>query len=286
MGNIKVERLEKIRQADIINFTGVNNFDDNMELHENLLERVFFGVYDDIFLTEKLEGLSDAEKKEVFELARKYKSLCFYNGDFDYWLDSIEGVSLSDLDLVCIKILDNYDYLLGLAREGGEETLKKLNEIVKTMKIEASAIEYLRNGFDTDELLSKILIDMAKEDSPYNIFSDSEKGSLLTYALGNLYYKEKDGFRVISPAAEKMEIEKRLNPKEYDDELSKELYDMLYKSKPAHDFDHIVSDIQMDYFDSEPGGSGVLSMLRDDSDKKEWKDHVQSPYGENVFLKK
>ena len=188
MSNILVDRLENLKQATIITDAENIDFEDDLSCYDTLLDKVFNGSYDDVFLTNKLEGLSEEERDKAFETARKYKSLCFFGGEFSYWLDSIEGVSLSDYDLVSMKLLDNYDFILGLSIED-EDVLKELVKLQKTKTFEQKVIiDYLRGVFENDDVLKNTI----KEMSNLNDFTEEQKAILCLYPEGVIYRKNSD----------------------------------------------------------------------------------------------
>lgn len=198
---IRVNRLEKLKQETILHYLKDIHFEDPKDLYQVMMKHVFMGDLDYHFLSRYLEGVEEEEKQRIFALGRKYQSLCFYQGDFHYWMDSIEGVYLNDLDLVSMKVLDHYDFLLGLIKDGGEEVLKQLKAFQKTpMEKNGSIIDFLRNTFIEDDILKKILIEMSKENSSYNIFTEKEKQILCHYPEGNLYRKEKEEIKIMSPS--------------------------------------------------------------------------------------
>lgn len=203
MSNILVDRLEKLKQATIINNTEYIDFDDNLDFYDTLLEETFNGDFDDIFETKQLDGLSEDEKKKAFEIARKYKSLCFFGGDSNYWADSIEGVYLSDYDLICMRLLDNYDFILGLSKTD-EESLKTLVELQKTEVFsQKSIIDYLRNVFVNDEVLTSSIKRISND---YKDFTSEQKALLCLYPDGVLYKVKDDNEVEDIPSSELLRV--------------------------------------------------------------------------------
>lgn len=190
MEDIRIKRLEDIKDAMVLNNLSEANLDNLLELYDSMLYKTFSGEFDDVFLSNYLD---ESNKEEVLSLAKKYNSLCFYRGEFDNWVDSIEGVTLSDLDLTAINLLDNYDYIIRLAKNGGEDVLRFLNKFNGTPLFERGAvIALLRSSFYNDDVLENILIKLSKEDSEYKDFSDKQKIVLCSYPEGVLY-KVNDG---------------------------------------------------------------------------------------------
>ena len=171
--DIVIQRLENLKQVVILNHLEKINFDKTKTFYDIMMESVFHGDFDHSFLSKSLMNVSVDDKKKYFELGRKYKDLCFYLGDFHYWADSIEGVYVKDFDLVSMKLLDHYDFLLGLAKDGGEEVLQLLMS--------------LRNSFENDETLVYFLQEMAKKDGKFKDLNNDQKCILCTYPKGVLY---------------------------------------------------------------------------------------------------
>ena len=163
------------------------------------MKNVFEGDDNSIFLSQSLEGVDDEKRDEIFRIAREYQGLCFYKGKFIYWADSIDGVYLNDLDLVCGRILDNFDYMLGLIKMGGEEVLKMISPFQSSfMGKEGSVIEYLRNTFRDDEILNNILLEMSREDGVFKDLDTQQKRLLCTYPDGVLIKDKGSTIEMIS----------------------------------------------------------------------------------------
>ena len=198
MENLSIERLEKLKDVMILNHLAEVDLDNKSNYYDTLLYKTFNGEFDDSFLSNNLDGLNDTERNEVLSLARKYNYLCFFFFFFENWVDSVEGVTLLDFDLISEKLLDNYDYLIKLALNG-EDVLKFLgkfqnNELFK----KGSVIALLRNGFYNDDVLESILIEMSKADGNYKEFNDNQKIILCNYPLGVLYRVVGEDTNIIS----------------------------------------------------------------------------------------
>ncbi|MBQ9018869.1 MAG: hypothetical protein IJ097_00980 [Bacilli bacterium] len=185
MKKIYIEQLKNFKDAMIINHLAELDLDNSLEFYNSMLKEIFNGSFNDIFISDNLD---DDNKYEILDLVQQYSSLCFYLGEFDNWTDSIEGVSLSDLDLITIKLLDNYDFLIKIAKDGGETALKFLTLFQGTDLFQkGSIIAVLRNMFYNDDILEDIIIDMANVDGTYKDFSDKQKLVLCNYPEGVLY---------------------------------------------------------------------------------------------------
>ena len=239
--DIRIERLEKLKQATIINFTENINYNNKLELYDTLIENVFNGNFNDIFLSNYV----DSSDKEVFDLASKYKSLCFYEGDSSYWLDSVEGVYLSDLDLVTAKILDNYDFLLKLSKEGKEESLKELLKFQKTDIFSGrTIIDYLRNVFINDDVLVNTIKSMSGKNDDYKDFTLEQKALLCLNPEGVLYKTNEDNSVELIPS-DKLLSEVKISLLG-EDNPNFHLGDAL-KHMSIEDFDDIINNIYTTY---------------------------------------
>ncbi|MBR5369738.1 MAG: hypothetical protein IK137_00365 [Bacilli bacterium] len=236
-----VKRLEIIKDAMIHDYLTEIDFDDDEKItlaYDSMLYKVFVsGEFDDIFLSEYLDDLDKDERQRVIDLARKYNSLCFFHGSFDYWLDSVEGVTSSKdgQSTIAIILLRNYDYLMRLARNGGEEVLKFLNKFQGTeLSKKGSIIALLRNGFCDDDTLENTLIEMTKEDGIYKDFSDTQKMILCNYPEGLLYKKNNDNKVELIPVSE---LKKSIENEGFD-----------LKDIDSSSFEEIVEGIYRDYY--------------------------------------
>ncbi len=194
------ERLQLLKQATLINYSDDVSFQEdeskNLELLDVLLEHLYLGDLDFCFQSKTLLGVDLEEKEEIYKLVRKYVSLCFYGGKSDYWLDSIEGITLGgdNADFICMKILENYDFILGLARDGGEDVLKLVSSFKENEKFQDCAvIDTLRNYFNNDDLLSDILVDMADDSDCYQDYTPSQLAIMCTFPEGVLFNKNSNG---------------------------------------------------------------------------------------------
>lgn len=196
----QILRLEKLKQATIINYFSDISFSSEMALYDSMIHHLFYGDFDDIFESSSLIGVDFEERTEIFKLVRKYKNICFFQGNVDCWSDSVEGVSLNDLDFVCMKLLDNYDFLLKIAKDGGERVLNLLFHFQDNYElIDGSLIDHLRNTFVNDDVLKTILIEMSKAEGKYSDLSTDELVVLCMYPEGILYDSSHEKVRLIPP---------------------------------------------------------------------------------------
>lgn len=186
-----LERLEKLEQETILRYfndisLAKNGDNYRVSLYDSMILHLIRGDFDNSFLSESLVDFEESEKAVFFQLARNYSYLVFYDGNSRCWIDSVEGVTLQDIDLICTRLLDNYDFLLRVAKEGGEIVLKQLSHFQKSIMSQAgSVLDYLRNTFFDDNALLRFLIEISKEDGIYADLSNKQKIKMCTY-LRNL----------------------------------------------------------------------------------------------------
>ena len=195
---VSTKRLEILRNAMLINYLTEMDFNSEEErssAYETLLfKTIIEGKFDDIFMSEELVGLDREERQRILDLSRKYNSLCFYRGNIDYWLDSVEGATLDEVDGITSILLRNYNYLIRLAKNGGEKVLNFLNRFTsnETFK-DGSIIALLLLRFCDENTLEKVLIEMVSEDGLYKNFNDTQKIIMCDSPDGVLYKDNDNG---------------------------------------------------------------------------------------------
>lgn len=195
-----IKRLEKLKQETILRYTADIDYDQDLSLYDVMIEHFAKGDLDDAFDSSYLEGMSEQERKELFNLTREFVGLCFSKGDADYWLDSLEDTPVADYSLIAYSIFNSFDFLLGLAKEGGRDALEQLVALRACKELRDTAlVTYLSNTFIDDNVLSKVLLEMSSKGSYYDIFTDEQKGILLNYPEGTLYAYGDDEIRITSP---------------------------------------------------------------------------------------
>lgn len=258
--NIKesTKRLEDLKQATLVNYLENIDLSDDRALYDEMMYHFVEGDLDDEFYSSIYDGLEIDDKKSLQDLTRKYISLCFYDGDVNNWVDSVENVPL-DYELIAMKLFDNYNFLLRIARDGGEDALKELKRFQKCEGYhENAAIDYLRNTFLSDTILRKIILEMTKKDSLYKVFTVEQRASLCRFPEGTLYSFDFDNekVKVSSPLSLALEINRRVNSEELKD--LQENPDLLFEAllislRKANEFDEVILDMNADY---------VMSMLK------------------------
>lgn len=195
------KRFENLKNVVLLRYL------DNIDLDEesmNLCDKIFYyfnkGELDDAFYSSYLEDLSVEDRNKIMKLVHEYIDLCFFNGNCEYWLDSVEGIPLKDSQFICLKILDNINFLVKIAISGGRDSLEFLRGFSdKEFYSDSSVIEYLRNSFKYDAVLENIILEMSKENSAYNVFDDKQKAILCSSPQGVLFFEGEDEIKYSNP---------------------------------------------------------------------------------------
>lgn len=210
--DIGIQRLEKLKQETILRYTDEIEYEQDLSLYDVMMNHFVNGDLDDVFITDAIIGMDKKDARALFELTREFVGLCFYKGDSDYWLDSLENTPISDYNLIAYSILNSYDYLLNLAKVGGRNALEMLISLRAFDDIRDSAIvNYLKNTFISEDVLDSILLSMSDVNSQYRIFTDEQKGILLSYPEGTLYSYDSDSIKITSPLVLGVQIYNSLN---------------------------------------------------------------------------
>ncbi len=252
-----VKRIELLKQETIFKYAADISFNEDLSLYDVMMEHFVKGDLDSVFLTDVCDDMSKAEREELFQLARKYYGLCFANGDVDYWLDSIEDTVISDYDLIAYSILDSYDYLLSLAKVGGEKLLQRITSIRDNSEFKDSAIiEMFRNTFIDDRALTAVLEDI--NSGTYDMFTNEQLGILLTYPEGTLY-SYRDGRVVIT---DPLVLASRMY-NDYNKEITDDLIGEIDENNYYEVFELVKNFFQDDGFDFENAVIDLSSRYRD-----------------------
>lgn len=194
-----IARLRELKDAAIVLDLETMDVDNDLALYDSVFHCFARGDLDHQFESIVFDGLSEDERVKLIDLVKDYRGLCFYKGEAEYWLDSLEQMPISDSELIAYSIFDNYDYLLELGQKGGKRVLDQISEFEDSGYVNSSVVEYLRQSNADDEVLQTVLLDMAREDSLYNVFTSDQKALLLGNPLGTLYTYTEDGVEIKSP---------------------------------------------------------------------------------------
>ena len=196
---LAVRRLADLKDQAIVMSLETMDCEDKLALYDSIFELFSRGELDNQFESYVFNGMSEDERVKLIKMVSDYRGLIFYKGEYEYWLDSLEGFAVSDNEIITYSIFDNFDYLLELGKKGGRRTLEQVSCFQNSGYINSSVIEYLRRSNLDDRLLTTLLVIMSREDSLYNIFTDEQKCVLLGNPFGTLFVHEGDEVVVRSP---------------------------------------------------------------------------------------
>lgn len=230
------KRFEDLKNATILKYLDSVELDEeSMDLCDKIIYYFCKGELDNEFYSSLLVNLSDEERKDIMKLVHEYIGLCFYDGNSEYWIDSVEGIPLKDAQFICLKILDNVNFLVRLALSGGKSALEFLKIFSdKEYYSDSSVIEYLRNSFRYDDVLENIILEMSKEDSAYNVFDENQKAILCGSPQGVLFFEDDSEVKYSNPSLLATRINNILDGEE----------DELYSFA---DFSEVINLLYLDY---------------------------------------
>ena len=214
----KVHSLEKLKDTVIINYLSDVNLDNEIDIYDKLVKHFFNGDLDNYYDNSLFDNVSYDSKIDILNNVRKYSYLCFYNKDVNNWIDSVDGISIEDYNLITYQLLDNFDFLLRLYLYGGEDSLKLLDDYSNSMfsNTDLSAVEDVKRNFVTDEVLFSTFKELSSSNSYFDVFTKNEKNALIRYAEGIIYFYDSDKIVINNPLALSLELYYRLNGESFD----------------------------------------------------------------------
>ncbi len=256
-----VNRLLNLQAAVIKKFNDSIKYGEDEDrgiiLSDAIFEHLVTGELNEDYQTEALNGLKAEEKNNLLNLVNQYKDILFYEGDASCWTESSEKY-IEDYTMIATDVLDNYDFVIELAKVGGVNALNLLRDMKDCDGYsDYSVVERLRNTFGNDELLQKVLLEMSKDNNLYNIFTTEEKAELLDYPLGTLYFYKDENTAVISnPIQLAIELYNRdiSNRIELTDDNAQEIVESLTEYLRDNDFyfSNTVDDLFFEYEENNP----------------------------------
>lgn len=182
------DKLDKLIQSVILNNSQDIDLNNDKELYERLVYLLIDGSLNEELDSDYLKDKNSEEKKRIYSVIKEYAPLCLKNKNFFEWTRSCQGVIPSDYRYICIRILDNYDFLINILVTCGENALRLIDNFgIYDVYKSAALIEILRNRFDFDDILISILKDMCSDNSKFNTFTIEQKAILCFYASDMLY---------------------------------------------------------------------------------------------------
>lgn len=268
--NVKkmIERMGLVKQEILKRYLDEIDLDSDIDIYDKIFEHLGDGDLDSVGEFESIKYLGEEEKEETIKKANKNIGLCYYEDSNENWLDSTEA-RINDAEFVAGRLLDNYNFLLKMAKEMNEEELKRLSFLQKEDGYnESSVIEYLRNSFNNDEVLREVLLDMMRN-KKYEVFTPLEKAQLLKYPQGTLYLLGDDGITLSEPVSLAEEISRRAGYEvKNDDDKESKLKENLMEAED--DFFDIVVDMNDSFYtNSDVMGSFEAKGIHKDKGKFE-----------------
>ena len=194
------KRINDLKQSVILRYSEDIDFNNEGELYQNIINHLVNGDLNDVFYSSCLEDISKDERKVIMDVVSDNSFLCFNKGNSDYWTDSVFSLPILDYEYICTRVLDNYNLLVKLAKNGGRDSLELLSSFFEVDEYRNSSIvDFLRNSFVDDKVLEKIIVDMSDRDSLYNIFTRRELALLCTAPDGILYFYDDNSIEFSSP---------------------------------------------------------------------------------------
>ena len=243
-------RLEDLKQESLLRYLDYIDLNNEMDLYDVMIRAIAKGDLIDYYSSPVFDSLKEEEISKIKKTFQENHSLCFYDGDINYWLDSLEGVTLQDLDLSVVRLFDHFDFLMGLIKEN-EDSIPLLKSFQKSHIFQSnSVIDTLRNTFLDDDALKKCIHEVSSSNSLYKGLNDEEKAILFTYPNHILYEKVDDEVYVTDPFSLKKKIIEFLG----DDDLSKcsDLRDLIDTIGDS-EFENTISNMYLDSLENERG---------------------------------
>ena len=201
------DKLDSMIQSVVVNNSCDIDLNDDKELYDRIVYLLIDGSLNYELDSEFVCGLNYDEKKQLFTIVKKYSFLCLKDKNIHKWTSSCQGVIYSDYRYNCIRMIDNYDFLINIVINCGENALKLIDKFsIYDMYKDYSVIEVLRNRFDFDDIMIKIIKDMSDLNSSFNTFTIEQKAMLCYYASDFLYTCNDNNVRFRSPNSVALDI--------------------------------------------------------------------------------
>ncbi len=198
--DFKIKSLEKLKSEVLTKYLNDINLDFEMDLYDKVVDHFTLGDLDLVFDNYTLRNKSVFDKKKILNIVHKYQNMCFYNKNKNYWTDSIPIVPIEDYNLILYELLENFDLLVKIYLNAGEDALKLIYDIDKENFYDnsLSVVENLKKSFVNEEVLLRMLKRITS-DEEFNLLSSSQKRILLNYAEGILYTYNDHNIKIVNP---------------------------------------------------------------------------------------
>lgn len=182
------DTMEALKQEIISTHLAEIDLDSDIDIYDKIILEFVKGTLDEAFSSPACMDLSLEERKKLISEGRKFFMLCFSRGDINRWVESIDGVSLGNYELICMKIFDNFNFILEQLKKNRLIALERLKKLLDyNFGSESSVIEKLRSSFYSKKALDEVLSRFAIKDGEYSRFSDEHMSILLNSPEGVLY---------------------------------------------------------------------------------------------------
>lgn len=242
--------MEKLKQKVIVDHLSEIDLDNEIDLYDRIMTEFADGSLDEVFESPVCIGLEKEKKQKLLAEGRKYLGLCFSRGDISRWVESIEGITLGDYELICMKIFENYNFVLKQLKNDRANALDRLAKFKNYgFGAESSIIECLRYSFYDEDALDAVLSEMSDKDGKYARFSDEHMSILCSYPEGLLYSFDENKKPVMHSISDiqvlinsKME---ELNIDDADDNYFKKVAAILYMEYTDEFYSNLLEDTDL-----------------------------------------
>lgn len=248
--NLRRERLLNLEKVAIERYTDEIDFASDIDMCDVIVRHLVSGDFDNDFIS---EYLTNDNRENIMNLVNQYSGLCFYDQDYENWADSTSLQDIGDYRAILSVILDNYDFLIRMASNGGRDVLNELTNYVDCAGYnESSVVDYLRVGFNrNDDIIEHILVDMVNNEN-FSAFSNEQRACMLDHPLGVLFKNDRDEIEYCKPEVIANTIGNYMNPIEFygNDEYMSNLVDLTNRLKGIPDFEHVIYMMSYEYKNS------------------------------------
>lgn len=233
------KKIDNLIQSVIVNYSQDIDFNNEIELYDRLIYLLTNGILNKEFDSDYLSKLDIDEEKKIFNIVREYVPICFKDKYLCNWRKSCQDVISTDYRYICIRLIDNYDFLINLAVDGGENALRLLDNFsIYDVYRNYSVVEVLRNNYNSDDILKKIIIDMSSDNSKFNIFSLEQKALLCYYGPELLYSKRGDMVTFKAPSSIALELYRFV----YKNDTKPTIDELRFYLKNISNFESVLND--------------------------------------------
>ena len=190
MNSIKlIGKLEDVcleRYLDEMNFKLDDDNSNDLYLCDVMIEHLSKGDLNDVYESDQIESFRDDDKKKLLNIVSSNSDICFVNNSSEYWLDSINYIEVDDYKFAVKKIIDNFEFLLKVCINCGENRVKLLSSLKnENLHFNQSIVDSIRDNFENDDEIISLL----NSNLPDNIIKKNLiKAMENNIVYGNDYY--------------------------------------------------------------------------------------------------